>query len=162
MDVSKTHNRWVIPVSFLAGLVLAIFPLPRELFWWRPEFIPLLLIYWLLVFPEQVSIIWVFVIGCLLDILTGTALGQHALSMLVICYVCFLSYQRMRQYSVWQQVIFVFVLVGLHQLVGNWVHSLQGGVAPSLSFLLPALTSALLWPFTWISMERTRIFYRIN
>jgi len=68
----------------------------------------------------------------------------------------------MRNYTLWHQTFFVFVIVGLHQLVDNWVHSLQGNAADSLVFLLPAFTSALIWPLVWLILERIRVSYRIG
>lgn len=158
----KAHNRFIIWLSFLVALLLMIFPLGRESGWLRPEFVPVLVIYWVLVMPQQSSLLFIWVLGCFQDLLEGVMLGQHAMALMVVAYVCLLSYQRMRNYTLWHQTFFVFVLVGLYQLVDNWVHSLQGHAAPNLVFLMPAFTSALMWPLLWILLEQLRVRYRIS
>ncbi len=162
MNMVKSHNRYMILVTFFVALVLAIYPIGSTNGWLRPEFVPMLVIYWVMVMPQQSSIFSLWCLGCAQDLLEGVALGQHAMALMIVAYVCLLSYQRMRNYTLWHQTFFVFVIVGLHQLVDNWVHSLQGNAADSLVFLLPAFTSALIWPLVWLVLERIRVSYRIG
>ncbi len=162
MSMVKPHNRWVILMTFIGALVLAIFPIGSANGWLRPEFIPMLVIYWVMVMPQQSSIFSLWCLGCVLDLLEGVALGQHAMALMVVAYVCLLSYQRIRNYTLWHQTFVVFVIIGLHQLVDNWVHSLQGSAAQSLIFLLPAFASALMWPVVWLSLEKLRVSYRVS
>lgn len=162
MELVRAHNRFIIWISFLLALLLMIFPLPPAVVWLRPEFVPMLVMYWVLVMPQQSNLLFIWVLGCSQDLLEGVMLGQHAMALMVVAYVCLLSYQRMVNYTLWQQTFFVFVLVGLYQLVDNWVHSLLGSAAHSLVFLLPAVTSALVWPLLWLLLERVRHRYRIS
>jgi len=162
VNMVKSHNRYMILVTFFVALVLAIYPIGSTNGWLRPEFVPMLVIYWVMVMPQQSSIFSLWCLGCAQDLLEGVALGQHAMALMIVAYVCLLSYQRMRNYTLWHQTFFVFVIVGLHQLVDNWVHSLQGNAADSLVFLLPAFTSALIWPLVWLVLERIRVSYRIG
>jgi len=162
VNMVKSHNRYMILVTFFVALLLAIYPIGSTNGWLRPEFVPMLVIYWVMVMPQQSSIFSLWCLGCAQDLLEGVALGQHAMALMIVAYVCLLSYQRMRNYTLWHQTFFVFVIVGLHQLVDNWVHSLQGNAADSLVFLLPAFTSALIWPLVWLILERIRVSYRIG
>ncbi len=162
MSLVKSHNRWLILLSFILALLCMVFPLFDAWQWWRPEFLALLVIYWVMMLPQQLSMLLIWCVGCLQDLLAGVALGQHALSLLVVAYVCLLSYQRIRNYVIWKQSFFIFVIIGLHQLIGNWVHSLYGGGAKSLIFLLPALTTAFIWPLAWIFLESMRRKFRVS
>lgn len=157
-----SHGRIVIAVSFALALALAVFPIGRDNGWLRPEFVPMLVIYWVMVLPQQSSLLSIWLVGCVQDLLEGVALGQHAMALMVVAYVCLLSYQRMRNYTLWHQTFFVFVIVGLHQLVDNWVHSLHGSASQTLVFILPAFTSALLWPMAWLVLEKVRQYYRVS
>ena len=78
--------------------------------------------------------------------LFDASFGQNALGLLVVCLLALLLYQRLRVYSLWQQAGVVFVLVGIHLIICQWVQNLEGMGATSLLFLLPAVSSALLWP----------------
>ena len=112
--------------------------------------------------PQQMSMLAFWAIGLLQDILEGSPLGLHALALMGVAYVCLLSYQRLRNYVLWHQALVVFVIVGVHQLVDNWVHSLSGAAADSLRFLWPAVVSGALWPLVWLLLERWRLRYQIN
>jgi len=158
----KAHNRWVITATFGLALFLTVFPVAATLRWFRPEFITLLVIYWVLVMPQQFSLLHLWLLGCAVDLLVGSVLGQHSLALMVVTYICMLSYQRVRSYALWQQSAFVFLIIGLQQLVGNWVHSLSGSTPPSLVFLMPALVSALVWPFLSLYLDRLRLRLHVS
>jgi rod shape-determining protein MreD len=146
----RTSGFWVVVLSILIALYLSIVPLPFWAQWGRPEWLALVLVYWVIALPEHVGIGVAWLSGLSLDIIESTPLGQNALAISVIAYVALILYQRMRMYTPWQQALVVFVLVGVHQLIGHWVQTLTGVISPNLLFLLPALVSALLWP--WLSV----------
>ncbi len=162
MQMAAVHNRWVIPASILAGLFLSVMPLPEALVWLRPQFTALIFIYWCLTFPHRVGVITAWLVGISVDIVTHSVLGQHALALVVVAYICLLSYQRIRTYLFWQQSMWVFIMIGIQQLFINWVHSLNGHSAAPSQFLLPALSSALLWPLVHTLLERLKIRYRVS
>lgn len=146
MVLQRAHGQWVIVLSLLLALLLSIWPMPLWAQWGRPEWLSMVLIYWVLALPSRVGIGVCWLCGLLLDIIEGAPLGQNALALAVIAYICLILYQRVRMFSPWQQAAVVFVLVGLNQMVAHWVQTVTGTAAPNLLFLLPALVSALLWP----------------
>ena len=146
MNDELARGSWVIALSFLAAFVLAVFPLPYSLVWARPEWVTLVLIYWIIALPQRIGLVVSFCVGLMLDLLEGSLLGQNALSLCVVAYLALLLYQRLRVFNMLQQVAVIFVMVGINQLVSQWVQNLTGVGAVSLFFLLPALLSALMWP----------------
>ena len=82
-----------------------------------------------------------------MDLIEGTALGQHALIYALLAFLCALVYPRFRAYSLIQQSALVLVLLGLMQLVAQWLRTIVGDFSIHLAFLIPALISALLWPW---------------
>ncbi len=152
MEFHQHPNLPIVALSFFLAMLLGILPLPTDWAWFRPEFVALLVIYWVMTLPDRMGH------SCLVqDVVENATLGQHALALVAVAYVCVLSYQRIRNYALWQQAAWVFVLVGIHQLFWNWVHSLAGPAAQSLIFLVPALVSALLWPIVLIVMDRLQV-----
>lgn len=137
---------WIILLSFLIAAVLAILPLTRDLSWWRPEWPLLVLVYWTLALPDRVGLFTALTVGLVLDVLEGALIGQNMLALGFVVTIVQLMYQRLRLFTLLQQAAMLFVLVGIHQLIVQWVQSLQGAGASSFAFLLPALSSALLWP----------------
>ncbi|MEQ9462066.1 MAG: rod shape-determining protein MreD [Haliea sp.] len=152
----------VVAFSFLVAAVLAVVPLPQWLLWARPEWIALFVIYWCIALPHRVGIFTALLVGLLLDALEGAVLGQNAFSLSVLALCSLLVYQRLRVFSLWQQCGVVFLLIGLHQLLGQWVQNLEGAGARSLLFLMPAVSSALLWPVILHLLRGTRRYYRIS
>ena len=157
----QSHGGWVILLTFAAAFCLTVLPMPLELRWVRPELVTLVLIYWVIALPHRVGIVASFLVGLLLDVAEGTTLGQNALSLSVVAYLSLLLYQRLRQFNMVQQVAVVFVMVGINQLVSQWVQNLTGIGAVSPRFLVPALLSALVWPAVMSLLRFLRREFRV-
>ena len=152
---------WIIALTVVASLVLAVYPITPPYDWFRPEWTALVVIFWTITLPDRVGLAFAWLAGLVLDGFTGVTLGQNALSLAVIAYVCHGLYQRIRNFAALQQAALVFVLVGLHLLLGYWVQSLSSYPARHLYFLAAALSSALLWPlFSGVMRYVYRSFLR--
>ena len=158
----ESQGYWVVLLSFVAAYVLAVLPLPQWLLWGRPEWPALVLIYWTIALPQRVGIVTGLLLGVGLDVLEGAVLGQNAFALVVVALLSLVLYQRLRVYSLWQQAGVVFVLIGINQLICQWVQNLQGVGARSLFFLLPAVSSALLWPVVLHTLRGLRRHYRVS
>jgi rod shape-determining protein MreD len=152
---------WVIIVSFLVAFVLAVVPLPEWLLWGRPEWVALTLIYWVIALPHRVGMVTAVLLGIILDVLEGAVMGQNAFALAVVALMSLTLYQRLRVFSLLQQAGVVFVLIGIHQLVSHWVQNLEGAGAGSGLFLLPAFSSAVLWPVVLHTLRSLRRRYRV-
>ena len=60
-----------------------------------------------------------------------------------------------------QNIEVVFVLVGISQLVCQWVQNVEGVSSLPRLFLLPALTSALLWPVVLVTLRGLRRYFQV-
>jgi rod shape-determining protein MreD len=152
----------VIFLTFVAAYVLAVIPFPQWLQWGRPEWLALVLIYWCIALPHRVGIATGLVLGVGLDVLEGAVLGQNAFALVVVALLSLVLYQRLRVYSLWQQSAVVFILVGINQLICQWVQNLEGLGARTVLFLLPAFSSALLWPVVLHLLRSLRRTYRVS
>nr|WP_163502764.1 rod shape-determining protein MreD [Halomonas socia] len=149
----------LIWLSLLLALCLQVMPLADVWLIWRPDWLGLMLIYWCVVMPQRVGVLHGFVLGLLLDLIEGTPLGQNALTLSLLAFLCALVYQRLRAYSLLQQAVLVFMLLGIVQLIEQWLRTIVGPFSIHLAFLLPSLIGALLWPwlFTLFQMLRRRL-----
>ncbi len=154
--MQHAQGLWVIALTLLVALWLSVLPLPDWALWWRPAWVAMVVLYWVLALPQRFGVGMAWLSGLLLDIVSGAQLGQNALALAILAYIVLLLYQRLRMFTRSQQAGLVFVLVGLNQLLGHWVQSLSGTVASNLYFLLPALVSALLWPWLFELLRRLR------
>ncbi len=134
----------VLLTSALA-LALSIWRVPDWALWLRPELPLMLVVYWIVSLPFRIGMIYAWLMGCMLDLLSGSLLCQHGLALTIVAYLVFLFHQRTAVYSVPQQSLAVFVLVALYHLVNYWIYGLTGGAFIDFAFLLSALSSAILW-----------------
>jgi len=145
---------FVTLATFLLAITLSQFPLDSSLQWFRPDFILLVLFFWLIWAPNRVGLVYAFFIGLLLDLMRGSVLGLGAFSLTLIAFITQLLHSRLRVFPMLQQSFVLLLLVGLNQLIYYWMQGLVGNSADTLLFLLPALTSALLWPLVFITLRR--------
>lgn len=161
MVVSPTRNSWVIWLSFLIALTLSTLPMPESLEWGRPEWVALTLIYWVVALPQRVGIWTGWILGLLVDILLGSLLGVHALSLAIIAFLALRLHQRIRMFPLWQQAFIVLVLIGIHQMLLHWAQLALGTGSDSLMFLLPSVVSCLLWPWLFVLLRGVRRAFRV-
>ncbi|WP_299200420.1 rod shape-determining protein MreD [uncultured Amphritea sp.] len=152
----------IILATFLVGYMLSQMPLPQFAEWFRPEWVAMILIYWVMALPERVGLGTAALVGLGLDLIKGSPMGLNVLSLLIIAYLTLLLYKRLRMFPLVQQAVMVMVLVGINQLIFNWVHSLMGTRSDSLIFLLPAVMSAVLWPWLFIILRGLRRTFRVS
>jgi rod shape-determining protein MreD len=103
MPGSRVNLYLVMALSFLLALILSVYPLPMGMRWWRPEFVLVVAIYWIFFMPLTVSFTLLCVLGLFQDLLEGVPFGQHSLGLVIVAYICILSYQRVRNFSIWRQ-----------------------------------------------------------
>lgn len=142
----STSGYWVIFATLFVAIVLTLVPVGRSIAWWRPEWLLLVLVYWTIALPHRVGLAMALAIGLILDVMEGAPIGQHMLSLGLVVTLARLMYQRLRVFTMLQQASVVFILVGIHQLLGQWLLGLQGVRPAGFTFLYSALSSALLWP----------------
>ena len=159
--MSLLRNYWVIYSSFFFGLILAIVPLPIIFNAFRPEWMILLIFYWVLALPHRVSVVHAFILGLLLDLLLGSMLGMHALLFSILAYVVSINYQRIRYLTLVHTTLlaggFVFIAkLSLYLLAS----SLQPIVLHKYYFG-SIFTSMLIWPWLFLFMRFIRIRFKV-
>ena len=160
---ARSQGTWVILLTFFIAYLLAIVPFPEWAMNYRPEWVPLVLIYWVMALPYRVGIGSAWMAGLILDILEGSILGLNALPLVIIAYITLSLHQRLRMFSLYQQSGLIIALVGLNLMICNWLQLLTGQtVSNSLLFLIAALTSALIWPFLFQILRQLRRGFRVR
>ena len=149
-------NRFEL-LSFFIAYLLAIVPFPEWAMNYRPEWVPMILIYWAMALPYRVGIGSAWAAGLVLDVLEGSTLGVNALALVVVAYVALSLHLRMRMFSTLQQSGLVLALVGLNLMLCNWLQILTGqSVSSNLMFLMAAVTSAVIWPSLFQLLRQIR------
>ncbi len=154
---TRAQGLWVILLTFFMAYLLAIVPFPEWAMNYRPEWVPLVLIYWVMALPYRVGIGSAWMAGLVLDILEGSILGLNALALVVIAYITLSLHQRLRMFTLFQQSGLIIALVGLNLMICHWLQLTAGQtVSNSLVFLMAAVTSAFVWPFLFQILRQLR------
>lgn len=136
----------VIIMTLYVAAILEVMPLPGPVEFMRPEFLTLVLVYWVIALPHRIGVAWGLAAGLFQDVLTGSLLGQHALALSVLAYLAQLSHKRMRVFPPIQQSLVLFLMAGVTVTVSYIVQDAAGRAhVPPWLMLSSALTSALLW-----------------
>ncbi len=146
----------VIISTLVVAIVLTLVSLPPALDAMRPYWVALVLIYWCLETQDLITLGVAFSIGLLLDLLSGSLLGQHALSLIILVYLVTRFRARLRFYPSWQQALSVFALLLNDRIILLWIVSLRGDPLPSLGFWLPPIVGTLLWLPVFLLLDRFR------
>ncbi len=162
MTLARHHGGGVIAFTFIIALLLTIIPLPESIRFLRPDFVGLVLIYWCMALPERVGVVSGWFAGLMLDIVTGTLLGQHALSLAVIAYLTIRLHQRIRLFPILQQAFTVMVLLVLHQLLALWISRIIGRPGAPWYFWTPSMVGMLMWPVIYTLLRGLRQAFRVR
>ena len=147
-------------LTLAAAIVLTLLYLPPVLDVVRPYWVALVLIYWCLESQNLVTLGKAFIIGLLLDLLGGSLLGLHALSLVILVYLVTRFRARLRFFPPWQQALSVFALLLNDRIILLWIISLRGDPLPSLVFWLPPIVGTLLWPWLFLLLDWVRAALR--
>ncbi len=155
------HNWFVISITLLIAIILAVLPMPEWTVWWRPAWVLLVLIYWAMVVPSRVAIGTAWCTGLLVDLLCGTLLGEHALGYAIVIYFINRMHIRLRMYPVMQQAVSVFVFVLMYQFIIYCIQGFIGELPSSRLYWMSSLTSMLLWPWLFVLMRDCRRWFKV-
>ncbi|MBL4940140.1 MAG: rod shape-determining protein MreD [Colwellia sp.] len=157
-----THNGVIILLTLLVAIMASIMPLPLSVDAFRPDWVLIVLIYWCMALPGRVNIITAWVMGFLLDVLLGSILGIHAAAMAISVYIVAENFQKIRNFSVWQQALITGVLAALYHLVVFWLQRFLIDVTFLSSYLYPVITTIVLWPWVFYLLRKVRRHFSIK
>ena len=129
---------------------------PPAFGWFRPQWAVLVLLFWVMTAPEAVGMVSAWVAGLLVDSLTGSLLGQHALTYVLIAWAGLSLHQRLRMYSGVQQTLIVFLTVLGAEVLAALLLRLVRGQALSFAMLWTPVVTALCWPLLYSALAPLR------
>ena len=160
---SRAQGQWLVLLTFFIAYLLAIVPFPEWALNYRPQWVLIVLIFWIMALPYRVGIGFAWVSGLLLDILEGSLLGLHAMAFAITAYVTLSLHQRLRMFSAIQQSGLVLALIGLCMMIVYWIKiATNQTVSSNLLFLLGALSSAFLWPGIYAFLRQLRLSFGVR
>jgi rod shape-determining protein MreD len=150
------RSRLTIYGTFLAALVLTILPGPDWAEQFRPDWVALVLIYWVIAVPQRIGVMTGWTVGLILDVLVGSLLGQQALAKSVLAFIALKLHLRMRVYPRWQQAFSVLLLVALNHLIVLWIKQLTDQAPVNWTYWTSSIVSMLIWPWLFVILRDLR------
>jgi rod shape-determining protein MreD len=156
------QGRLVILATFCVAMLLTILPMPEWARPFRPQWVTLVLIYWTIALPHRVGVGSGFVAGIILDALTGTLLGQHALGLSIVAFIAIQLHQRIRVFPFWQQSLGILVLLLIEHILAFWLTGVTRGITPGMAYWAVPPIGALLWPWVFVTLRKIRRHFKVS
>ena len=162
MTITPHRGGFIILATFILALILTILPLPEWARPFRPAWHSLILIYWCIATPQRVGVGVGWFLGLMIDVITNTLLGQHALELAITAFITTKLHRRMRVFPLWQQAIGVFLLLTLEEIFSIIVMGAIHRPTPDLSYWATPFIGMLLWPWISVILRSLRQRFKVN
>jgi rod shape-determining protein MreD len=142
----QTRDSWRRIIGTLALAVLLVqLPWSGWILTIRPDFVLVVMLFWVLHQPARIGFGTAFVLGLLADFQDGAVFGQHAIAYVIGVYLVLFLRLRLLQFDPVRQAAQLFPILLATQLVVLLVGWLAVKPPSGLTLLLPVFTSTLLW-----------------
>jgi rod shape-determining protein MreD len=155
MNLARREPRWAVTFTLLLALIAQVIPLPDWLSVVRPGFVALVIIYWSIYAPHAGGIFAPWLAGIALDVFKGEVLAQNALAIALIAYITMSLHQRLRNQTLVQQSLFVFLMLAVNEVVVWGIEGWSGHSVASPWRWIQPMIGAMLWPFIAMLVGRT-------
>lgn len=135
---------WVYLTLFIA-LICQLFPWTGQGIILRPDFMLVVLLYWLLRAPYLCNVGTAWTAGLLVDLATGSLLGQHAMAFTLTAFLALSFQRRLVLFNHMQIILYVFGLLIAGRVAILILKLFSGHDAPSWHYFWPVFTGIILW-----------------
>ena len=147
-----------IVITIVFGMILTILPLPHRLAtWFYPSWVWMILIFWMAFFPNYINLFAFWIVGLLMDLLTGTLIGQTAFVFVITAYIILRFFNRFAYVVIWGQSLLILLLTTINMFLIYCINALTGDVFFHFIYLSTILLNVLLWPVIFFCLTH---FYR--
>jgi rod shape-determining protein MreD len=140
------HNNFkTVYISLLAALICLLVPWSGLALKARPDFLLLVVIFWLIRAPNLCNIGTAWLVGLIADLASGGIFGQYALAYTVTAFFGVVYQRRLVLFNHTQQLLYVFILLLISQFTLLILKVFSGAEVWGWSYFLPSFTGILLW-----------------
>jgi rod shape-determining protein MreD len=143
-----------IYLSLLLAFIGLLLPWSGFMLTIRPDFLLLVVIFWLIRAPSVCNVGTAWFAGLLMDLATGGIFGQYALAYTVTAFFAAMYQRRLVLFSGTQQLAYVTLLLLTSQISLLILKIFAGMQFIGWAYFLPSVSGVLLW--------RVAVFFGLN
>lgn len=138
-------KRQSVYISQLVAYICILFPWSGLALSIRPDFMLLVILFWLLRAPNLCNVGTAWLMGLLMDLAMGGIFGQYALAYTITAFFAVIYQRRLVLFSRTQQLLYVLSLLVLSQLILLILKAFAGSEFIGWHYFIPSLSGAVLW-----------------
>lgn len=156
-DPKNRDPLFVIIFSVVIASILVVYPLSYNVAGWRPAFMLLVTLFWVLCQPQWCGMWFAFTMGIFTDLLLGAPLGINALSFVTISFFARYFIRERRVLTFTNLWIIVSLALFTH-LIFMFFAQIMAGIHFSFTRHWQTLgTSIFFWPIQYYLLKKWRI-----
>lgn len=153
---------WAVALSTFCALVLMAIPLPQWLFFYWPDWIALVMVYWALSTPGRVGPLSGFIVGIFLEVLFVRKFGIEGLGLATLVFIVNRANLQLRVLSLWQQTVVIGLFIAIYKLITGWLNGMMVDFTITSEYWYSLVGDVLVWPFVAILLGEVRRKARIT
>ena len=148
---------WMIIISIIIGSVLMVYPMAYDTAGWRPSFMLMIMLFWILYQPSWSGVWFAFGMGIFTDLLLDAPLGLNALSFVLISFAIRYFIRERRILTFGNSWVIVVIALVAH-IAFLWLSQTMASTHFSITrHWQPLLSSILTWPILYYCLHKWRI-----
>jgi len=148
--------------STVIAAVLTLVSLPEWVFYFRPDWLALVVVFWVMVLPDKFSLGYGCINGLFLDLLLVKPFGLNAFGFVVLSYIVSIWSSQIKVLSLWQQSLFVSMLSLLFKLIEGSISVFVSGFVFTEYYWYSTLGNIIFWPAISIILSEACRLSHIN
>ena len=150
-----------LTISVFAALVLTLVSLPDALYYFWPDWMLLVVIFWSYSERDAFGPGHALPMGILLDVLYVKTFGVLSLGFVLIAFIVNQTSHQLKAMTSWQQCFMVGLLAAIFKLLTGWLYGIVEDFSFTLPFWYSIIGSMVAWPFVTIILSGLRRFTRV-
>jgi rod shape-determining protein MreD len=151
----------IVLATFIFAMMLSIMYLPNTIKWLMPNWVVLVLIYWMIFMPELIGLNFIFILSMMLDLLMNNLLGLTSICLMPVAFFAERICYRFRSFNLPQQFLTITVLVAINNLIRLWLQMYIKHPTNDIHYWLTIISSVIAWPFVCGSLNLLRKTIRL-
>lgn len=134
-----------IYLSIILAFICLLLPWSGFALTIRPDFMLLVIIFWLIRAPNLCNVGTAWFVGLFADLATGGIFGQYALAYTVTAFFAISYQRRLVLYNGTQQLVYVFLLLFTSQIILLILKTFSGAEFMGWTYFVPSFVGVFLW-----------------